>query len=108
MTAAAGQQGVLQWVCNMAGCSMSEMANARGEGQVLYWQIYAMTDLKKTEREVRRAVELGYRGFALTVDAVRMGKRERDLRLNIQKEEEGEPLDTESEKLKGGISSLRP
>jgi L-lactate dehydrogenase (cytochrome) len=104
MTAAAAQQGVLQWVCNMAGCSMQEMAKARGEDQTLFWQIYAMNDLRVTEREVRRAVELGYRGFALTVDAVRMGNRERDLRLNIEEEEE----DADDGKTNGGISSIRP
>jgi hypothetical protein len=34
-------------------------------------------------------VELGYRGFALTVDAVRLSKRERDLRLNSEEKELG-------------------
>ena len=101
MTQSAAQQGVLQWVCIMAGCSMQEMADAKVEGQTLYWQIYAMSDLRVTEREVRRAEELGYRGFALTVDAVRMGKRERDLRLSIEEEDE-------NERTKGGISSTRP
>jgi L-lactate dehydrogenase (cytochrome) len=71
----------------MAGCSVQEMANARGEGQTLFWQIYPMTDLSVTEREVRRAVELGYRGLALAVDAVRMGKKERDSGLNVEEEE---------------------
>jgi L-lactate dehydrogenase (cytochrome) len=108
MTQAAAQQGVLQWVCNMAGCSMQEIANAGSEEQVLFWQIYAMTDLSVTEREVRCAVELGYGGFALTVDAVRMGKRERDLRLNIHEEEGDESSDADNEKTKGGISSIRP
>jgi L-lactate dehydrogenase (cytochrome) len=57
------------------------MANARGEGQTLFWQIYAMTDLGVIEREVRRVVELGCRGFTLAADAVRMRKKERDSRL---------------------------
>jgi L-lactate dehydrogenase (cytochrome) len=83
---------------------MQEMANTRGEAQALFWQIYAMTDLRFTEREVRRAVELGYRGFALTVDAVRMGKRERDLRLNIEEEEKG----ADDGKSNGGIGSIGP
>lgn len=91
----------------MAGCSVQEMANARGEGQALFWQIYAMTDLSVTEREVRRAVELGYRGLALAVDAVRMGK-ERDSRLNVVGEEEEELSDDEEKKPKDGISSTRP
>jgi L-lactate dehydrogenase (cytochrome) len=41
-----------------------------------------MTDLAFTEQQVIKAVELGYKGFALTVDAIRPGKRERDLRAS--------------------------
>jgi hypothetical protein len=36
---------------------------------------------------VTRGVELGYRGFALAADAVRMEKKERDSRLNVEEEE---------------------
>jgi len=41
-----------------------------------------MADLAITEQQVRQAVESGYKGFALTVDAIRTGKRERDLRAS--------------------------
>lgn len=81
MTQAAAKNGVLHWVCNMAGCTQEEMACARAPNQTTYWQIYAKTDLEVTEKEIRRAIELGYKGFALTVDAIRGGKRERDLRM---------------------------
>lgn len=84
MTKAAAKQGALHWVCNMAGCSQQEMANIRAPNQTLFWQIYAMQDLAKTEREIRQAVVLGYKGFALTVDAIRAGKRERDMRVGIE------------------------
>jgi L-lactate dehydrogenase (cytochrome) len=59
------------------------MGNAKSEGQTLFWQIYAVTDLSVTERGVRRVGELGCRGFALAADAVRMGK-ERDSRLDVE------------------------
>jgi L-lactate dehydrogenase (cytochrome) len=91
MTKAAAKHDILHWVCNMAGCSQQEMSDARVENQTQYWQIYVMSDLEVTEREVRKAVELGYGGFALTVDAVRAGKRERDLRMR------SEELDTAEE-----------
>lgn len=81
MTKAAAKNGVLHWVCNMAGCTQEEMASARDPNQTTYWQIYAKANLEVTEKEIRRAVELGYKGFALTVDAIRAGKRERDLRM---------------------------
>lgn len=83
MTKAAANEGILQWVCNNAGCTQRQMADARGQNQTLYWQIYAMRDLSITEREIRQAIASGYKGFALTVDAIQVGKRERDMRLNI-------------------------
>ena len=83
MTKAAAKHGILHFVCNNAGCTQREMADARGPGQVLFWQIYAMQDLAVTEREINQAIASGYKGFALTVDAIRVGKRERDMRLSI-------------------------
>lgn len=83
LTQAAGKHGVLHWVCNMAGCSQKQIADAHGPAQTLYWQIYAMNDLSVTEKEIKQAIALGYRGFALTVDAIWSGKRERDLRLSV-------------------------
>lgn len=102
LTRAAARHDVLQWVCNNAGCSQKEMADARAEGQPLYWQIYAMKDLETTKKEVDQAVALGYKGFALTVDAVHVGKRERDMRMNIAESEtdDGSPA--------GSISVSRP
>lgn len=83
MTRAAAKSGVLHWVCNMAGCTQEEIALARSPNQVLFWQIYARSDLSITEKEVLRAIELGYKGFALTVDAIRGGNRERDRRMEV-------------------------
>ncbi|PYI00615.1 oxidoreductase [Aspergillus sclerotiicarbonarius CBS 121057] len=80
---AAGRHGILHWVCNNSPVSPQEMINACGAGQTVYWQIYAQSDLEITEKQVREAVKLGYKGFALTVDAVRPGKRERDLRVGL-------------------------
>lgn len=72
------------------------MANAKAPNQTMYWQIYAMTDLAITEKQVKQAVESGYKGFALTVDAIRPGKRDRDLRASYceadEKLEEEEDL----------------
>lgn len=73
------------------------MANARAPDQTLYWQIYPMTDLEVTEKQIKEAVRLGYKGFALTVDAIRAGKRERDLRMAIVDTEEDEGDDLEAE-----------
>lgn len=87
MTRAAARNGVLHWVCNMAGCTQEEIALARAPNQTLFWQIYAKSDLSITEKEVLRAIELGYKGFALTVDAIRGGNRERDRRMEVAENE---------------------
>lgn len=83
MTKAAAKHGILHFVCNNAGCTQQEMADARDPSQVLFWQIYAMKDLEVTKREIKQAIASGYKGFALTVDAIHVGKRERDMRLSI-------------------------
>lgn len=80
----------MHWVCSNSACTQDDMANARGPQQTTYWQIYVMRDLATTEREVKRAVALGFKGFALTVDAIRAGKRERDLRTRIFQSEDDE------------------
>lgn len=86
LTRAAGHNGILHWVCNNAGRSQEEIANVRKQDQTLYWQIYAMNDLKHTKMEIERAIKLGYKGFALTVDAIRPGKREQDMRGRLAEE----------------------
>ncbi|GKZ35530.1 cytochrome b5 domain-containing protein 1 [Aspergillus brasiliensis] len=97
LTKAAGKHGILHWVPNNTGCTQKELADARVDTQTLYWQIYAMEDLSVTEREIKQAISLGYRAFALTVDANRVGKRERDVRLIIEEEEEERGEDNEDE-----------
>ncbi|KAF7555690.1 hypothetical protein G7Z17_g2003 [Cylindrodendrum hubeiense] len=109
MTKAAAKEGILQWVCNNAGCSQKQMTDARGPNQTLYWQIYAMTDLEITKREIKEAIASGYKGFTLTVDAIKVGKRERDMRLNIAESVVPGPGDDDEDfGLSGGISVTRP
>jgi L-lactate dehydrogenase (cytochrome) len=84
LTRAAAKYDILHWVCNNAGCSQAELADARAPGQALFWQIYAMRDLEITKKEIKQAEVLGYKGVCLTVDAVQVGKRERDMRFNIE------------------------
>ena len=90
LTQAAGDNGLLHWVCNNAGRSQTDIADARNPGQVLFWQIYAKSDLRVTEMEIRKAEQLGFKALALTVDAIRPGKRERDVRARIEDEAEEE------------------
>jgi len=88
LTKAAAKNNILQWVCNNAGCTQREIADARAPGQVIYWQIYTQTDLEVTEGQIKQAIAIGYGGLALTVDAIRVGKRERALRVDIEEEDD--------------------
>ncbi|CAM1506151.1 Fc.00g057920.m01.CDS01 [Cosmosporella sp. VM-42] len=110
LTKAAARHGVLHWVCNNASCSMKEIADARADTQTLYWQIYAKSDLRETEKEVREATKLGYKGFALTVDAIRAGIRERDLRVSLDEQplDDGEDEDDEGNNFANGQTVKRP
>lgn len=90
LTKAAGRHHILHWVCNNSHMSQEAMSNARAPDQTTFWQIYARSDLDISTQEVKQAINLGYEGFALTVDAVRAGKRERDLRVTYaQRETDG-------------------
>jgi L-lactate dehydrogenase (cytochrome) len=87
------------------------MSEARAPDQTTFWQIYARSDLEITTQEVKQAVNLGYKGFALTVDAIRAGKRERDLRASIAKHGHsgiGDNDDEEDEGFAGEPSVGRP
>lgn len=98
LTKAAGKHNVLHWISNVAGCTKEELAAARSANQNLYWQIYPKVDLTFSEEEIRTAIALGYKGFALTVDGVRIGKREHDLRVTMAEdslENEGEQEEEE-------------
>ncbi|RFU30473.1 hypothetical protein B7463_g5875, partial [Scytalidium lignicola] len=90
LTKAAARHGILHWVCCNAGSTQQAIADARTPNQTTYWQIYAMSDLTVTEGEIKRAIELGYKGFALTVDAIRAGKRERDMRMSLSEDEDND------------------
>jgi L-lactate dehydrogenase (cytochrome) len=91
--------------------SQKDMSDARARDQTTFWQIYARSDLDITTQEVKQAINLGYKGFALTVDAVRAGKRERDLRVTYaQREKDGMRVnnDDEDEDFAGEPSVGRP
>lgn len=97
LTKAAAKHDILHWVCNNAGCTQKEISDAVSPSQTLYWQIYAASDLKVTEAEVHQAVACGYKGFALTVDAIRAGKRERDVRMGLEDDDNSDIEEDEDE-----------
>ncbi|KAE8327007.1 FMN-dependent dehydrogenase [Aspergillus sergii] len=108
LTRATRRHHTLHWVCNNSHISHHGMSEARAPSQTTFWQVYVRSELGITPQEVKQAVHLGYKGFALTVDAVRAGKRERDLRVSIsQCSPKGTNSDDDQEKLMALLENLR-
>ncbi len=75
---AAGRAGTVLIASTMATTSLEDTAAAT-DGP-LWFQLYAFRDEGLTRALVARAEAAGYRALVITVDAPRLGRRERDLR----------------------------
>jgi 4-hydroxymandelate oxidase len=75
---AAGAAGTVMVVSTMASTSIEEIADA-ATGP-LWFQLYVFRDRGFTQELVKRAEAAGVRALVLTVDAPRLGRRERDAR----------------------------
>lgn len=71
--------GSIMVVASFSTSSLEAVATVCNSNR-LWQQIYVYRDLIFTEELVRRAEASGYRAIVLTVDAPRLGKRERDIR----------------------------
>jgi 4-hydroxymandelate oxidase len=77
----AGAAGTVMVASTLATCSLEEIAAATSGP--LWFQLYVYKDRGTSEALVRRAEAAGYRALVLTVDAPRLGNRERDIRNNF-------------------------
>ncbi|HZR45000.1 MAG TPA: alpha-hydroxy acid oxidase [Ktedonobacteraceae bacterium] len=75
---AAEEAGSLLIVGSFASQTIEEIAEAT-QGP-LWFQLYTYRNLEVSEKVVRRAEAAGYRAIVLTVDVVRRGHREKDIR----------------------------
>jgi 4-hydroxymandelate oxidase len=75
---AAGKAGTVMVVSTMATRSLEDVA--RDASRPLWFQLYMYRDRSLSLSLVRRAEAAGYQALVLTVDAPRLGNRERDLR----------------------------
>jgi len=75
---AAGASGTVMVVSTMASTSIEDVA-AAATGP-LWFQVYVYRDRAVTKDLVQRAEASGYTALVLTVDAPRLGRRERDAR----------------------------
>ena len=75
---AAGAADTIMVASTMSTCTLEEIAQAAAGP--LWFQLYVFKDRELTREIVCRAEAAGYRALVLTVDAPRLGRRERDLR----------------------------
>jgi isopentenyl diphosphate isomerase/L-lactate dehydrogenase-like FMN-dependent dehydrogenase len=79
---AAAAAGTVMCVSTLATATPADVAAAAPEGR--HWfQVYVYKDRGVTRDLVEQAVDAGYEALALTVDAPRLGRRERDMRTGF-------------------------
>lgn len=77
-------------VCTYSSIPHATIAAAALPSQILFFQLYKSTDLASATKMVQEAERLGYKAIFLTVDAVVVGNRERDVKSSwILEAEEG-------------------
>jgi isopentenyl diphosphate isomerase/L-lactate dehydrogenase-like FMN-dependent dehydrogenase len=104
MARAAAGAGTVMCVSTLATARPGEVAAAAPDAR-LWFQLYCFRDRGVTRALLSEAVEAGFRAVALTVDAPRPGRRERDLRSGFQLPAEiGVPSVAEATGASGPIS----
>jgi isopentenyl diphosphate isomerase/L-lactate dehydrogenase-like FMN-dependent dehydrogenase len=83
MARAAAGAGTVMCLSTLATARPGEVAAAAPDAR-LWFQLYCFRDRGVTRALLSEAVEAGFRAVALTVDAPRPGRRERDLRSGFQ------------------------
>jgi 4-hydroxymandelate oxidase len=79
MARAAAEAGALMCLSTIATARPSDVAQAAPEGH-RWFQLYVFRDRAVTQALIDEAVEFGYEAIVLTIDAPRLGWRERDMR----------------------------
>ncbi|KAF5338853.1 hypothetical protein D9758_015577 [Tetrapyrgos nigripes] len=80
---------IIQMVATYSSISISELASAAAPSQTLFFQLYKPSKQADAKQLIQEVEKLGYKAIFLTVDAVVLGNRERDVRspwLNDEKE----------------------
>jgi isopentenyl diphosphate isomerase/L-lactate dehydrogenase-like FMN-dependent dehydrogenase len=83
MARAAAAAGTAMVLSTLATATLAEVAEA-APGAPRWFQLYVFRDPGVTRALIDQADEAGYLAIALTVDAPRLGRRERDLRTGFQ------------------------
>ncbi len=83
MARAAAAAGTVMCVSTLATATPGDVA-AAAPGAPRWFQLYVFRDRGVTRALLEQAVESGYRAIVLTVDAPRLGRRERDVRTGFR------------------------
>ena len=83
MARAAASAGTLMCLSTLATATPEQVA-AAAPGAPRWFQLYVFRDRGVTRAYVEEAAEHGYSAIVLTVDAPRLGRRERDLRTGFR------------------------
>jgi isopentenyl diphosphate isomerase/L-lactate dehydrogenase-like FMN-dependent dehydrogenase len=83
MARAAAAAGTIMCMSTLATASPAEVA-AAAPGAPRWFQLYVFRDRGVTRSFVEQAVEAGFGAIVLTVDAPRLGRRERDFRTGFR------------------------
>ncbi|GJJ13155.1 hypothetical protein Clacol_007406 [Clathrus columnatus] len=98
ITRACGRAKIIQMVSSNSSCSFAELAEARVfPDQPLFFQLYKHKDDAIAQSRVKHVEQLGYKAIFLTVDAVVMSNRERDIKAKPA-DDHVEPLQEETSK----------
>jgi 4-hydroxymandelate oxidase len=79
----AAEVGTLMCLSTVATATIEDVAGAAPEG-ARWYQLYWSRDRGVVRDTIERAHAAGFRAVVLTVDLVRMGRRERDLRVTLE------------------------
>jgi isopentenyl diphosphate isomerase/L-lactate dehydrogenase-like FMN-dependent dehydrogenase len=82
MARAAAAAGTVMVLSTLATASPAEVA-AAAPGAPRWFQLYCFRDRRLTHALTQQAEEAGFQAIVLTVDAPRLGRRERDLRTGF-------------------------
>ena len=96
--------GAMQMISNNASQTPEQIVGDAEQDQVFGWQLYAQTDVKKSEDMLARIEKLeAIKFICLTLDAPVPGKREHDERSkNLVEDRDSDIKDAGGAKLKGG------
>jgi hypothetical protein len=94
ITRGSAKEGIIQMVSSNASFSPRDIMEAADTAQTLFFQLYKHND-EIAEKLVCEVEELGYKAIFLTVDALVVGNRERDIRCPwiLEDEENGGPTE---------------